>query len=624
MRITRYSKRIVTFLVTLIILLGMAMPTAATGLDASQPDEGTITVHKYERNTQPTAHPDNIFSGEKLGTAITSTLGTPLMGAGFTLFRLDMTAVEAVLALDSTDSITGYTVDESLAPVYNVTFSFMTAMNVTVTATPPADIVNAATGLADGLGVEEFTDINGNITWGNETLLDGSYLLVETTVPAGYTKAASCVIRTPLTLNDGSDANRDVHVYPKNINESAIVNKEVDAVTLTPVNTDDIVPFKITTLFKNGLNKNIPAEAPNAVESVNDLRAGDGTPGDPYLYGGFKVLDTLEAYFNFTDTAVVAGTPFGALAGGRDLDVYLAAANGIRIGGVNALVAGIDYTISGITAGTYGQIGTIEIELTNAGIDKAIAGLAESLVLTFDVHYVGGATAADGTTATTIKNAAAAEMYPHGGTTPEIPEGEVYLPKAAIQINKVDEEGAPFADAEFALARVVAPTISFSEADWAADNYSVAQKTTLLTEYVCDTSGKPITAITDAAGNIIFDNVPYSDSGATYFLKELSTQSGYELPVSTIRIYLPSKAQIQTDLAYATYSGLLDSSGNWLEGALLRVTTEVENFPQGTSQDFSLPLTGGLGTIIFTLFGIILMGTAVALYLNSRKRNSKE
>jgi len=623
MRRMKSAKRIVALLATTIMLIGMLIPVSASGLDASQPNEGTITVHKYERNTQPTAHLDNIFSGEKLDTAITDTLGNPLENAGFTLFKLDMTAVEAVLASDSADSITGYEVDETAAPIYKVIFSFATAADVAVTVVDPADVVNAATGLADGSGLEVMTDSNGIATWGNDNLLDGSYLLVETTVPAGYTQAASCVIRTPLTLNDGSDVNRDVHVYPKNLIEGNIVNKEVDAL-LQVINTNDIVPFKITTYFKNGLDKNDPAEAPDAVESVSDLRSGAGTPGDPYRYGGFKVLDTLEAYFNFTDTAVVSGTPVGALSGNSDLDVYLVDAGGTRITGANALVAGTDYTISGITVGTYGQTGTIEIKLEAPGIDKAIAALADSLVVTFDAHYIGGVTADEGTTATTIKNTADAEMYPNGGTTPEIPEDEVYLPKAAIQIDKIDEEGNPFEDAEFALARVVAPTISFSEADWAANNYSAAQKTTLLSEYVCDVSGKPVTAITDATGNIIFNNVPYTDAGATYYLKELSTQGGYELPVSTIRVYLPSKVEIDTDPAYVAYNGLLDNEGNWIEGALLRITAEVENFPQGTSNDFSLPLTGGFGTIIFTLSGIVLMAGAVALYLNSKKRNIKE
>ena len=612
------TKKIVVLLTTITMLAGMIIPASAAPLAASQPNEGTITVHKYERNTKGTAHPDNVFSGEALDPSITVGLGNPLPGAGFTLFKLNMSAVEAVLTADPTDAITGYVVNETAAPVYTVTFSFVTAADVAVTVTDPTDVVNAATGLVDGAGAEVLTNAAGIATWGAGKLLDGSYLLVETTVPAGHIKTASSVIRTPLTLNDGTDANRDVHVYPKNVIDGNIVNKVVDG-SFRPINTNDIIPFKITTIFKNGLDKTV--DPTNAVENVQDLRGGDGTVSNPYVYGSFKVMDTLQSYFRFTDTAVVAGTPVGALPGVRNLDVYLINGAGVRITGTNALTTG-DFTVSGIVPGVYGQTGTIEIVLTNAGIDKAVAAWADALVVSFDAHYIGGATADEGTTTTDIKNTADAEMAPNGGTTPDIPENEVKIPKAAIQIDKIDEEGNAFEDAEFALARVIAPTISFSEADWAANNYTATQLGTLLTEYVCGVNGKPITAITDSSGNMIFDSVPYTDAGVTYYLKELSTQAGYELPVSTIAVKLPSKAEIISNPDYAALKAVvLNAADEWVDGALVKVTAEVENFPQGTSQDFSLPLTGGLGTTLFTIIGILLMLGAVVIYIKAKKRS---
>jgi len=553
----------------------------------SHPDEGTITVHKYGRNTAGTAHPDNQFSGERLPESVTNTLGNPLAGAGFTLSELDMDAVNAIVAAGHT--ITGYTINE-VTP--SVTFHF----------DGHADEVATVKSIVGG--GEAFTDASGKIQFGNADLADGNYLLIETTVPAGYQKTESTVIRLPLTLNDGLGENRDIHIYPKNVTNDDIVKKIVDG-TYQPVNTNDIVPFKITTAFKNGLDK--ASDPTNAVESVADLRSGAN-------YGTMSVTDQLESYFRFVDTTT---NP----AGTRDFDVYLVDGGGNRVTGANALVAGVDYNLTGITPGSLGPAANISVALTNAGIDKAIDALADALVITFDAQYTGTIAASQGTTITQIKNTASAKMAPHGGTTPNIPESTVYLPKAAIIVDKVDEEGVAFAGATFALARVIKPSVTFNENDWTADNYSAAQKALLLTEYVCDATGKPVIASTDSNGNIIFDGVPYTDGGATYYLKELSTQAGYELPVSTIKVYLPTKAEIATDPDYAGLAHLVDVDGNWVSGATVIVAAEIVNFPQGTSNDFTLPLTGGMGTTIFTVLGILLM--AVTLYLTGKKKKAK-
>ena len=48
-------------------------------------------------------------------------------------------------------------------------------------------------------------------------------------------------------------------------------------------------------------------------------------------------------------------------------------------------------------------------------------------------------------------------------------------------------------------------------------------------------------------------------------------------------------------------------------------TAEVAN-----STLVSLPITGGMGTLIFTFSGIALMGAAALLYIRSRKKKATE
>ena len=62
----------------------------------------------------------------------------------------------------------------------------------------------------------------------------------------------------------------------------------------------------------------------------------------------------------------------------------------------------------------------------------------------------------------------------------------------------------------------------------------------------------------------------------------------------------------------------------------------VEVTIEGTEKDYtaevtilntanvSLPITGGIGTLIFTISGIALMGAAALLYIRSRKKKATE
>ena len=41
------------------------------------------------------------------------------------------------------------------------------------------------------------------------------------------------------------------------------------------------------------------------------------------------------------------------------------------------------------------------------------------------------------------------------------------------------------------------------------------------------------------------------------------------------------------------------------------------------NRKFTLPLTGGKGTVIFTVGGLILMGAAIFIYIKSNKKEKK-
>ena len=602
------TKRVVALAAATMMIVGMIVPTMA----ASQPDTGKITVHKMERTSPGVAHPNNQYSGEELTAAEVATLGSALPGAGFTLFELDMTDVNTEIAANRV--VAGYTVTAvgDPATAYNVVFTYTDAVNpTTVVATVGTDETADGEQITDPTGTAVFDDAGAD-------LADGFYLLVETTNPdpAKYTAAEPSVIRTPLTLADGTTRNRDIHVYPKNIDTTApIVNKKLDGV-MHPLVTNEVIEFEIATLFKNN------ESGASAVDSVADL---EWTNAHGTNYGSVNLEDALKVYFKYLDSST---TPVAA-----EPEVYLLDGAGVKITGANALVAG-DYTLT-ITprTSTAGEI--IELELTNTGIAKAVAANADKFAATFSVQYIGGASG--GNAITTIENTAGGIVLPAqeppaplDPPTPTVTppvitptSTPVYFPKTVIEVDKVDELDAAFDNATFALAKIPVPTSTFDEAEWTAA--TPAERVTLSAgyapSYVLDTTGKPITA-TSVSGKLYFNDMPYPDAGVTYYLHELSTKSGYELPAGTIAVNFPAKVDLVagTSPLGASTTTWFDSTGNWVNGAVIRINPKVVNYPEGTDKSFSLPLTGGAGTVMFTIAGIVVMLGAATLIIKGKKK----
>ena len=575
------TKKLVALLATVMLIVGMVVPAIA----ASQPNTGTITVRKYSRATIGIANPDNIYSGERLSTTQEAALGTPLAGAGFTLYEINMTTVDAAIA--NGNKVTGHSVDlTGVNPEVTYTFDGLGTPSVT-----SQTIIVTTVKLP-----EQTTNAAGITVFGSGDIDDGYYLLVETTNPdpTRYADAEPSVIKLPLTLNDGSDFNRNITVYPKNLDTLAPVVDKTIGGALTPLSAGNVVPFKITTLFKNNA-----ALAADRVDQASDLE-------DSGVYGSVQVTDALQGYFTWVNTASMP------IAGTKGLEVYLVNGAGAKIGA--DLVLGTDYTLSGSvdTPGT-----TIDVTLTSAGIDEAISRIASALVIEFDAVYTGiGVTAGSGVTNLPVANEAVTVIRKAGSTNPPIiPPGVFHAPKANIIVNKTFTSlMAPNLNgAVFALARGTGVSIVYDHTG--ATTYNAAELIVLAAEYVCGTNGLPVTATTDPSGNIIFNNVPYTDAGATYYLRELATKAGYALPVGHIAVTLDSKAAL-----IAASSPLLDASNNWVSGSIVASTVTINNdLLANANKDFSLPLTGGAGTIMFTIVGIVIMVGAAVLIVKNKK-----
>lgn len=636
---------ILSLLMAMLIIPATQVAAAVPTIDTSE--TGSITIHKYEDNTGggvagtgTTADKDNVPS-----TAVA------LKDAGFTLYQV----------ADVDDLQDYYAKEGTTLPTVASFFKSGAYSDTDASTWVVGNLLD--TTVANKYGNEQKTDANGETTFSSLPL--GIYLVVETTTPAAVTTPVKpFLVSVPMTTSDGSDWLYDVHVYPKN-------ETTYGGVTLKKTGDGNVlagVKFELQKENADGTWTTI-TKASGA--------GGDNTGADLTLttdaQGEIKVEGLSQGTYRFIETDIGTNTEYimdGAtvyeFVVGVDGSITDSTGNAITEISVSNYKPELTKEVKqNATSTTYGEKGdysvgdTVDYKVTISipenitslktfqivDVPTNITDTLSSIEMTVDGTAV--ATAAYSTPTQTgngftiqfvpaemaayagkdlvieyqaTLNTAPADMKvgnentatltysnniiptdttnPNNGkteTTNDITD-DATVYSFAIEINKTGEDGTTaLSDVTFEMYKKVATgtTGALTEAEYEAAGLSDPGTGNAWLKV----NGTTLT--TDGNGQATQTGL----ANGTYYLVETKTNEGYNL--------LSKPLEVEVNVEY------IDSQGNYVA---VTDDTATVNVNIKNSKGFTLPITGGAGTLIFTLIGCVLVGGGAIILFRLKKK----
>lgn len=377
-------------------LAGVGAASADTILGTSQPEKASLTVHKYLGATTNLKHDGTAIDADQL------TGKTPLEGVNFKLYKVEGVEVSTNDGLKLAQEIAATPLKDNV-----VTTGITVGQTTYKLAATPTTKTTGANGEANFADVER-----------------GLYVVVEDLEGSGTIKAADKEVKKdkitpiapfavtlPMTNPEGTAWNADVHVYPKN-QENTLDKKVVDkGVTTLPEGvTGTANEFKYVLSTKStGADAN-----------------GDGKMNAADLGGVYKIVDQLPANVEYVKTT--------------------------------AKIAGADTTDFDATTTKAGdpERTTVTVAFKGTGLDTIAAGTDIEVTL----HVKLKSVPADGLTKNT------GQLFPNKYSEDNgkpITSPEVVTKHGDIVIKKVDKDGAALAGAVFTVHLADAATKSCSD-----------------------------------------------------------------------------------------------------------------------------------------------------------------
>lgn len=399
----------------------------------------------------------------------------------------------------------------------------------------------------------------------NENTLDaGYYLVVETDTPQGYVASTPFFVAIPQANNTSQFGTE---------NNTAATGWDYD-ITATPKNQKVTIGKKITSItgkdtIVNGQAATVKVgdEVGYTITSISPQYTDEYfNYTNPDKLPVYKITDTLSSGLQY-----VAGTLMVKIAGKEE-----------------ALTEGTDYTLetddNNITI-------TFKQEFLKNENYKG-----KEVTVTYNAKVLPSAAVTNPNTnevELSYTNKPGSETK--GVKSNDIPKLYTY----GLKVYKKDSNGAKLTGAKFKLYKVE---------NKGTDN---AQKKQIKNLAGMDTNGVMTAKKAEVNGEMkdtnefIFSGLDVGD----YELEEVESPKGYTLLTDTIKF---SIGDTQPD-------GKLDSA----TGAEIETNTGYAKINVTNKKGFNLPSTGGMGTYIFTIGGLVVMAGAVLLLVSSKKKRAQ-
>lgn len=338
-------------------------------------------------------------------------------------------------------------------------------------------------------------------------------------------------------------------------------------------------------------NANIKGALPTVVKKVNGGNATDVKIGDTLTFTLTSTIPDMSAYdtytFNFKDT-LSQGLTFGQVTS-VTVD-----------GATNPLTVNTDYTVTTPT----GSDNTLTVAMKDfKAKQQANAGKTITVTYTATLNEKAAVGGHGNTNSATIQYS----NNPSSSGTGESEPSKVRVFTYGFTVDKYtgkkyDNAATRLAGAEFTLAHKDGSAISFVKvADSETQNavYRVAK---------AGETGDII--ITPANGKVVFQGLKNGE----YTLTETKAPAGYNKLASAIGVKVDGKNN-GTDTTNATVYITYDNdngSGNYNQSASNGV------IPVQNNSGVTLPETGGMGTIAFTVIGVLVIALGVAWTLKRK------
>ena len=570
-------------------------------------------------------------------------------------YVLDQTDYDSAKA--SAYDPTGKTADETnISTTLGITTGENTTMTFNITRVTATGAVHSDT-TNNKTGVRSATD-----------LPDGYYKITpvsKTDTDARFRDAESFIIQIPVP--DGNSVNRNVHIYPKFVNNNDNDTGTTDPgqetpssgdkhnVTLTKTdNSSTPVPVQGATYklyYKDAAGTWVAGSATyttneNGVITVTGLPLGDyyfveQTAPTEYLLDqtpvGFTINGTTAATvnpvndknltvkkniandgagntYNWVITADVPSKPQNLLSY-TITDTY---------SGLSSTAADITVSIAGMTEGAAADYtvnkstaGTIVIALTSTGIGKLTG-------TTFDIN-VGTKLAANATAATNSASISYKYAYnPNPSTDPPIPG----IPDPDDPVNPYDPPTNNYPPAS--------PAPDPTDPDSPIDQVTPGTFT-ISNVNGEDELGGATYEVRKADGSTVVVSAPDNADDATnpkiavvsnlapghYKIYQTAVDSGHLLNQTPIDIYVGKDGNIYSDAACTAANQIINDKGTTNTDD--DVANQVKFYNEPISTKFSLPFTGTTATIVFSVTGLIIMaGTMFFFFVILKKRDDDD